>query len=84
MKKKGKTFKRSSKDKLLSGVLGGLSDYFEIDSTILRIFWLLLLSITGFIPGIIIYVILTILIPSSDKRSSKIYKLKQKILKHAK
>lgn len=84
MRKHKKIFKRSSKDKLIAGVMGGVSDYFEIDSTIIRIVWLLTLSVTGFIPGILIYILAVIIVPSDDKKTSKLDKIKRKIKKHSK
>lgn len=39
---KGKLYK-SNKDKTILGVCGGLAQYLEMDSSIIRILWLLLL-----------------------------------------
>lgn len=61
-------FKRSKKDRLVTGVLGGFADYFNIDSTVVRIVWLISLGLTGFIPGIIVYVIASIVFPEKGAR----------------
>jgi phage shock protein C len=47
---------RKSKNKMIAGVISGLAEYFDIDPTLLRIAWLLVFSITGFIPGLIAYI----------------------------
>ncbi len=52
---------RSVKDKMLGGVAGGLGEYFEIDSTIIRIIFLVTLFIGG--TGIVAYLILWVLVP---------------------
>jgi phage shock protein PspC (stress-responsive transcriptional regulator) len=53
---------RSRKQKMISGVCGGLSEYFEIDVSVVRILWVIgtLLSI-GL--GILAYVIMLIIFP---------------------
>ncbi len=55
---------RSEKDKIIAGVAGGLGEYFNVDSTIIRIIFVLLTLFGG--SGILIYLILWILIPSSS------------------
>lgn len=69
-----KKFKRSKDDKLVAGVLGGVAKYFSLDSTIVRIVWLLTLGFTGFIPGIIIYMTAVIIFPQEGKRKIKLEK----------
>ena len=53
---------RSSSDKKIAGVCGGLAEYFNIDPTIIRIVFVILLLPGGF-PGLIPYVILWIVVP---------------------
>jgi phage shock protein PspC (stress-responsive transcriptional regulator) len=52
---------RSSTNKKIAGVCGGLADYFDIDATILRICWLLAFLCAG--TGLLAYVILWIALP---------------------
>ncbi|MFW6265019.1 MAG: PspC domain-containing protein [Bacillota bacterium] len=53
---------RSRKDKIIGGVCGGLAEYFDIDSTLVRlIFLLVFLSPNGI--GIFLYIIPWIIIP---------------------
>jgi phage shock protein C len=52
---------RSSTDKKIAGVCGGLADYFDIDATIIRVCWLLAVLFAG--TGILAYIILWIALP---------------------
>jgi phage shock protein C len=63
MSRKKRLYK-SKKDKLVFGVIGGISDYLSVDSTLLRIIWLVIVSFTGFAPGIITYIVAGIIVPS--------------------
>jgi phage shock protein C len=54
---------KKSKNKIISGVIGGLGEYYNTDPTILRIAWLLIFSITGFIPGILAYIGASLIMP---------------------
>ncbi|WFA09160.1 PspC domain-containing protein [Tissierella sp. Yu-01] len=53
----------SSTDKKISGVCGGIGEYFEIDSTLIRLAWVFLLIPTAFFGGIIAYFIAAAIIP---------------------
>ena len=52
---------RSQTDKIVAGVCGGLAEYLRIDSTIVRLFFLLL-GLSGGI-GVVIYLVLWVIIP---------------------
>ena len=52
---------RSVTDKKIFGVCGGLADYFGIDSTIIRVIWLLALFFAG--GGLLLYVIFAVVMP---------------------
>jgi len=52
---------RSSTDKKLGGVCAGLADYFDMDPTLVRVLWLLVVLCGG--TGILLYVILWIALP---------------------
>lgn len=54
---------RSSTNKYIAGVFGGLSDYFNIDATILRLIFVILLFVTGFFTLALIYAIAALIIP---------------------
>jgi phage shock protein C len=53
----------SKNDKKISGVCGGIAEYFEIDSTLVRLGWVVMTAVTGVVPGIIAYVIAAIIFP---------------------
>ncbi len=53
---------RSKSDRLLIGVCGGIADYFEIDSTMVRVLFVFLAFVGGI--GVALYVLLAVLVPS--------------------
>jgi phage shock protein PspC (stress-responsive transcriptional regulator) len=53
---------RSRTDKKIGGVCGGLSEYLNIDATVIRIIFFVLL-LPGWLPGFLPYVILWIFVP---------------------
>ncbi|MGA7732936.1 MAG: PspC domain-containing protein [Chloroflexia bacterium] len=56
---------RSNKDSMIAGVCGGLGEYFNLDPTIVRLITILLLFVTGLFPVLIIYIILSVVIPKN-------------------
>jgi phage shock protein C len=56
-----KKLTRSRTDKKIAGVCGGFANYFDVDVTLLRILWLMLVCIGGW--GIIGYFIAWIAMP---------------------
>ena len=56
---------RSRKNKVFAGIISGLGDYFDVDPTLLRVFWILIVVFTGFIPGIIAYLFAMMVIPKN-------------------
>lgn len=54
---------RNTKDKMLTGVLSGIGDYFAIDPTLLRLLFIILTVLTGIFPFVIIYIIAAFIIP---------------------
>ena len=57
---------KSSQDKMLAGVCGGVAEYFGIDSTIVRLV-MAFLTLWGIVPGIIIYIIAALVIPDDPR-----------------
>lgn len=53
---------RSSTNKKIAGVCGGLAEYFGIDATVIRVIFIILL-LPGGLPGIIPYLILWAVMP---------------------
>ena len=56
---------KSSTDKMLSGVLGGFAEYLGIDSTLVRLVYVLLSLFSAGFPGLLFYIICAIIIPES-------------------
>ena len=52
---------RSKDDRWLGGVCGGIAKYFNVDSTIIRVLFILFALVIG--GGILVYIILWIVIP---------------------
>ncbi len=52
---------RSLKDRRIAGIAGGLAEYFQVDSTMVRLLWLLSIFIGG--GGVLAYLIAWIVIP---------------------
>ncbi|MBP5443990.1 MAG: PspC domain-containing protein [Treponema sp.] len=67
-----------SNDKVLCGVCGGISDYFDLDASIVRVGWVLISCFTALIPGIIAYIICAAILPTNpnDDRDSDISNMK--------
>jgi phage shock protein C len=61
----GKRLMRSSIDRKLAGVCGGVAEYFEVDPTIVRLLWAFITLVTGVVPGILAYVIGWIIMPEA-------------------
>ncbi|CAH2214415.1 PspC domain-containing protein [Tepidibacter aestuarii] len=55
---------RSLDDRVLAGVCGGLAKYFDIDSTIVRVLWILGFFAGGL--GIFAYIICAVIIPQES------------------
>ncbi len=54
---------RSKTDKVFAGICGGLGKYLNMDATVIRIIWMLVVVFTGFVPGVLIYIIGVFIIP---------------------
>ncbi|MFV0315257.1 MAG: PspC domain-containing protein [Anaerotignum sp.] len=54
---------RSNTDVKISGVCGGIAQYFDIDSTLIRLIWILLSVFTGFFIGLLVYLVCVFVIP---------------------
>lgn len=55
---------RSERNKMIAGVCGGIGEYFNIDPTLIRLAWAILLIPTAFFGGIFLYIIAAIIIPT--------------------
>ena len=67
---KTKKIYRKVDDCIIAGVCGGLADYFEIDETLVRVIFVLLVIGGG--SGILIYLVLWLVIPKAGQIDKKI------------
>ena len=54
---------RSRADRQLTGVLGGVSEYLGLDPSFMRIVYVIVTILTGFVPGIFLYLIMAFVVP---------------------
>jgi phage shock protein C len=54
---------RSRTDRMVGGICGGLGKYLNMDATVLRLIAVLLLVVTGIIPGVIAYLVMLLIVP---------------------
>lgn len=59
---------KSSSDKVLAGVCGGIAEYFAVDTVIVRLAWVLVTLMAG--AGLIAYIVAAIIIPENPGFSS--------------
>jgi phage shock protein PspC (stress-responsive transcriptional regulator) len=55
---------RSTHDRMIEGVCGGIAEYLHVDSTVVRLIYVVLALGTGLWSGIVIYVALAVIIPT--------------------
>jgi phage shock protein PspC (stress-responsive transcriptional regulator)/uncharacterized integral membrane protein len=67
---------RSQVDKIIGGVAGGLAEYFDVDSTVMRLIFVLLTVLGG--SGILIYIILWLIMPRNPMEGGIINEQKVK------
>jgi len=54
---------RSAIDSKIGGVCGGMAEYFGMDSTLVRLLWVMVTFFTGLVPGILVYVAAWLIMP---------------------
>ena len=59
--------RRSSSDKMIAGVIGGIARYFGFDSTMARVLYVVLSVISVAFPGILVYILLWVLMPQEGE-----------------
>ncbi|MCH7578269.1 MAG: PspC domain-containing protein [Chloroflexi bacterium] len=65
-----KRMHRSRSEKKLLGVLGGVADYTGLDPSLIRIVYVIATILTGFVPGIFLYVVMAFVVPREPKGGS--------------
>ena len=63
------SIRRSSTDRIIFGVAGGLARYFNIDPVLMRLAFVVLCLITGI--GVLIYLVLAVVMPKEGRASTR-------------
>jgi phage shock protein C len=63
MEEPTKKLYRSTTDKIIGGVCGGLAEYFGMDATLMRLIFVVAALLGG--PGILVYIIMLIVVPQA-------------------
>ena len=58
-----KRLTRSRRDRLLAGVCGGIGEYFNLDSNLIRVLAVIIGIVLGIVPALIAYLVAWIIIP---------------------
>ncbi|WML46014.1 PspC domain-containing protein [Neobacillus sp. PS3-40] len=64
-----KKWMRSRTNRMLAGVIGGLSEVIGMDAKLLRIIFIILLMVTGFFPMGLLYILLVFIMPNEQRLS---------------
>jgi phage shock protein C len=56
---------RSRANRMIAGVMGGLGEFFGVDPVLLRLAYLILTVFSGFLPGIVGYVLAVLVVPEA-------------------
>jgi len=59
---------RSRRERMIAGVCGGLAEYFSIDPTLVRLFFVFTALLGG--PGLIAYIVMMIVVPEEPLAES--------------
>lgn len=59
---------RSNDNKIVAGILGGIGEYTAVDPTIVRLIFIIITVISGFVPGLVTYFIALLVVPPQDNK----------------
>jgi phage shock protein C len=65
MSSSGKILRRSSVNREIGGVCGGIAEYLDLDPTAVRVAYVLLSLLTAF-AGTLVYIVLWVVIPERE------------------
>lgn len=63
-----KRFRRSASDRFLAGVCGGIAEFLRVDSTIVRLLFVVL-TVLGF-SGVFVYILAWLIMPDENEKRS--------------
>ena len=61
-----KPLRRSRTNRMIAGVVGGLAEYWSVDTTLARVVFVGVSIISAAFPGILVYGILWLIIPEGE------------------
>ena len=59
--------RRTSNDRMVAGVMGGTAQYFGLDANLLRVVYVVGSILSAAFPGILVYGVLWLVIPSDQQ-----------------
>lgn len=62
-----KKLHRSSKQRMIAGICGGLAEYFDMDVNIMRLLFVAISLLSVLFPMVIFYIIAWIIVPEEEK-----------------
>jgi len=68
---------RNSDNKMIAGVASGVADFYGLDTSIVRIVWLLSIFLGGI--GLVAYVVMWIVLPESGQERSVAHDIREKV-----
>ncbi len=58
-----KTLSRSKTNKVWLGVCGGVGEFLNLDPVVTRVIWIVITVFTGFVPGLVAYLLAALVMP---------------------
>lgn len=66
MQRSSSPLRRSSDHRMIAGVIGGIAEHFGLNVTVLRIVYVVVSVLSVAFPGILVYLLLWVIIPSGN------------------
>lgn len=66
MRRSSAPLRRSSDHRMIAGVIGGIAEHFGLNVTLLRIVYVVVSVLSVAFPGILVYLLLWVIIPSGN------------------
>ncbi|MEX0689835.1 MAG: PspC domain-containing protein [Candidatus Paceibacterota bacterium] len=63
-----KKLHRSKDNKIISGILGGVGEYFNVDPVLVRFIYILVMFATGLAPLVLAYLVAYFIIPKKHNK----------------
>ena len=58
---------KSRENKVFTGVIGGIGEYFGADPVLFRVAWIAVSCFTGFFPGLFAYILVSLVVPAHSE-----------------